>query len=152
MSVKRLYQWLQDRSLATKVIAPTLLVLALGLAFLANHLVRKSRETTIAQSVTQAETLVNHYKTLRAYYTDQIVSRVRKAGGPLKVSFNHKGKDDTIPLPATVIHDLSEEHARSSGLHFKLSSNYPFPHRKDRILDDFAREALAYLERHPEAT
>jgi hypothetical protein len=55
------------------------------------------------------------------------------------------------PLPATLIHDLSNllsEKDTTVGLY----SKYPFPNRKDRQLDEFQQQAWDYLSANPAAT
>jgi methyl-accepting chemotaxis protein len=58
---------------------------------------------------------------------------------------------DGIPLPATLIHDMSELLSKKSGdnVKLKLYSEYPFPNRKDRKLDEFGKQALAAFAGDP---
>jgi methyl-accepting chemotaxis protein len=65
-----------------------------------------------------------------------VVNKVKTASA-MKVNFAHDAAD-TIPLPATMIHELSEALAKSdSGMTLKLYSAYPFPDRASRKLDSF---------------
>ena len=69
----------------------------------------------------------------------------------MKIHYNHKDKENTIPLPATLIHELGEEISKSeNGVNLKLYSKFPFPNRKERKLDSFAKDALSYFEKHPD--
>ena len=47
------------------------------------------------------------FRALRSYYTEHVVNKV-KASGALNILSAHDCGPDTIPLPATMIHDLSE--------------------------------------------
>ena len=79
-------------------------------------------------------------------YTKNVVIPVKKAKA-MKINFDHKANADTIPLPATMVHDLSKLISQSeSGVKLKLYSNYPFPNRASRQLDDFGRGALKYFD------
>ena len=52
----------------------------------------------------------------------------------MKVAVDHAGAD-AIPLPATMIHDLSARLSKSElGVRLRLYSSHPFPSRKDRTL------------------
>lgn len=95
----------------------------------------------------QAIDIVNDLKKLRAYYTENIISEVK--GNPhIEINYDHKEKKGVLPLPATFLHDLTELLAKDN-IEIKLYSNYPFPHRKDRVLSDFQKESLSYLVNNP---
>ena len=139
-------RWLKNRTLATRVVLSTLAVLVPAVILLVAYLVYSTRDNTIGQSVSQARMTIHQFQTLREYYTTHVIKKVREKTS-LRVSEDHKGREDTIPLPATVIHDLSEEFARTAdGAQFKLYSAFPFPGRSQRVLDDFGREALAHFQ------
>ncbi len=57
-------------------------------------------------AVRSATQIVNQFKILRAYYTENVVKKALADGG-LRVTFDHASDPDATPLPATVIHDLS---------------------------------------------
>ncbi|MEM7181704.1 MAG: methyl-accepting chemotaxis protein [Spirochaetota bacterium] len=105
---------------------------------------------TVSIAKNYAEKTIYQYKTLRDYYTQKVVKKALQNG--LDADFTHNEK--TIPLPATMIHDLSEIFAKESSdnIQIKLYSNYPFPNRKKRKLDSFSREAIAYLEKNVDAS
>lgn len=92
---------------------------------------------------------VKQFKTLRAYYTNNVIKKTIANGKPLKPSINHKDLDDGIPLPATFIHDLSEL-LKQEATSISLYSAYPFPNRSERNLDAFQGEAWAYLNDNPD--
>ena len=49
---------------------------------------------------------VSFFKELRAYYTEAVVDKVVSIGG-ITVAQDHENDAGSIPLPATMIHDLS---------------------------------------------
>jgi methyl-accepting chemotaxis protein len=149
---KRVAQFISDASLTTKVVSATLLVLIPTVVLIVLYLNASLRTATINESIKNGKETIAQYKTLRAYYTENVVRKVTKNGN-LRVGYGHHGQDDVIPLPATVIHDLSEEFARSAnGPRLKLYSDYPFPNRVERTLDGFARNAIESLRSNPEQT
>jgi methyl-accepting chemotaxis protein len=68
--------------------------------------------------------------------------------GAIKASHDHRGQAGVIPIPATLMHDLSGLLAASDTT-VTLYSKYPFPGRKDRKLDDFQAEAWDFLVANP---
>jgi methyl-accepting chemotaxis protein len=101
----------------------------------------------VDSAVEQARQTASQFKTVRAYYTKEVVAKATAAG--LKANADHQGKADTIPLPATMILDVSALLQRQ-GTTVKLYSPYPFPNRAGRQLDDFSRAAWDYLSRNPD--
>ncbi|GAA3921627.1 hypothetical protein GCM10022277_16900 [Litoribacillus peritrichatus] len=94
-----------------------------------------------------SEKKVQEYKILRGYYTKNVIKKVI-SNSDLKGSFNHKTEQNSIPLPATLIHDLSSEFEKK-GLSLKLYSAFPFPNRASRRLDSFEQDAWDYLQNNP---
>jgi methyl-accepting chemotaxis protein len=130
---------------------PILVLLGLAIGYLFFDLSRTTQQNTIDAAVASAKDTINQYKILRGYYTSEVVGKAKANG--LKMDFSYRGVADTIPLPATVIHDLSE--VLSGGkdkqsLQLRLYSQHPFPNRKDRELDSFGKEALAYFAANPD--
>ena len=116
-----------------------------GAAFLVPPLIASDATDN---AVEQARATVSELTTLRAYYTREIVAKVKGVGG-LKIGFDHAGKTDTIPLPATMILDLSAL-VKQQGTAFKLYSPYPFPNRAGRQLDPFGTAAWDFLSKNPD--
>ena len=56
-----------------------------------------------------------------------------------------------IPLPATMVHDLSALLSKQDTT-VNLYSSYPFPNRKDRQLDAFQQKAWDYLSNNPQGS
>jgi hypothetical protein len=134
-------------SLAAKIALPSLGVLLAGTLAAMAYLWWHSRSSVIEYSVASAKQTVAQYQTLRQYYAAHVVAKVQ-SGSAMRVSYDHRQKSDTIPLPATMIHDLSEANDQAR---LKLYSRHPFPHREGRQLDAFAEEALNAVQADPTA-
>jgi len=133
-------------SLKMKIFVPIFIGSVISL-FVIGYIVKSVNETNMKeQGIATGINIVSQYKTIRAYYTKNIVVPVKK-NHAMKINFDHATKGDTIPLPATMIHDLSKLVSESSdGMELKLYSNYPFPNRASRQLDQFAKDALAHFD------
>ena len=80
-----------------------------------------------AEAIRASQQTAAQFKTLRAYYTENVVNKVLK-DGHLKTSADHKSDDKAIPVPATLVHDLSALLAHND-TSIALYSKYPFPNR-----------------------
>ncbi|MGL5032752.1 MAG: adenylate/guanylate cyclase domain-containing protein [Microcystaceae cyanobacterium] len=66
---------------------------------------------------------------------------------------NYRDKENNVPNPGSFIMDLSNTlEEDTEGLSVRFYSDYPWPWRKNKgkPLNDFEKEALSYLEQHPE--
>ena len=98
------------------------------------------------EAVKNAVNTVHHYQEVRAYYNENIVKKITQST-QLRVDSEHKNSPDTIPLPATLIHDLSERISKKiNGIEVKLYSDYPFPNRLKRELDNFQRSSIEHFK------
>ncbi len=132
-------------SIKMKVFIPVIVGSIISIIFIAFTVHAINEKNMMEQSVESAAITVDQFKTVRAYYTKNVVIPIKKAQA-MKINFDHVGDPTTIPLPATMIHDLSKLVSEgSSGVKLKLYSDYPFPNRVSRQLDDFGREALAFF-------
>ena len=137
----------KNLSIKMKIFIPVVVGSIFSIFFIA-YTVQSINETNmIEQSIKSGTNTVDQYKKIRAYYTKKVVVPVKK-NHAMKINFDHADKLDTIPLPATMIHDLSKIiSSGDSGMKLKLYSNYPFPNRASRTLDDFGRDALANFDK-----
>jgi methyl-accepting chemotaxis protein len=101
-------------------------------------------------AVRASQQTATQFKTIRAYYTDNVVNKVLKDGA-MKPAFDHKGNDKAIPLPATFIHDLSALLSEKDTT-INLYSRFPFPNRSSRQLDEYQQQAWEFLAKNPTAT
>ncbi|MHA7774980.1 methyl-accepting chemotaxis protein [Roseibium sp. M-1] len=137
-------------SLVWKLVLPIPVLVIIGIAaawwLIPQAVVENARESATRHGVQSA----NQFKTIRGYYTSNVVAKA-KASGALKPSIDHTNVSDAIPLPATMIHDLSKL-LENNSTSIALYSAYPFPNRQTRKLDGFQQEAWDYLRKNPEAT
>ena len=125
--------------------------IALTIAILAGwyYIPKMTTANAVAAATAAAAETVGQFKTIRGYYTKNIIVKV-KANGTVSPAINHKGVPNTVPLPATFVHDVSkllEERETKVSLY----SAYPVPNRKERVLDDFQKSAWTVLNGDPEA-
>ena len=105
-------------------------------------------DITIKEATLEAKNIAQQYSLLRRYYTKNIVGKL-KDNDHISVSSDYKNKKNSIPLPATMIHELSEL-SKSTGLQIKLYSAFPFPERANRVLDTFQQQAWQQLNLKPD--
>ena len=101
------------------------------------------QDTVIDQGVKSARNTARQIKSLRGYYTENIVAEV-KTNGTLGFGIRHDENPDMLPLPATMIHDLSTLFEKT-GTNVELYSKFPYPNRADRELDGFQSRAWDIL-------
>lgn len=141
---------LQTSRLSVRIVIPVVILFAVFATVMVAYVRRSATQQTIDASVVSARSTASEFKTLRAYYTAQVVNKV-KAAGAMKISSSHDGAD-TIPLPATMIHELSAALSKdASATQIRLYSRFPFPNRASRQLDKFGEEALDAFQKDPTA-
>lgn len=138
------------RSLLWQLILPIVAIFVIGLAVLAWIIPNTIQRNAEQEAVVAAERTVAQFKAFRAYYTKNVVAKALGKGG-LKGSFNHKFEPNSIPLPATMIHDLGAL-LKDKGTDLKLYSAFPFPNRGSRQLDEFGRDAWKAVNASPKAS
>ena len=137
----------KNLSIKMKIFIPVIIGSIISIVFIAYTVHKINEENMLEQSIKAGTNTVDQYKKIRAYYTKKVIVPVKKEQA-MKINFDHAEKADTIPLPATMIHDLSKIISGSGdGMQLKLYSNYPFPNRASRTLDDFGRDALANFDK-----
>jgi PAS domain S-box-containing protein len=120
-------------------------LLMLGSWFLLSSLtVDNARDNATAS----ARATVSHFKKIREYYTSHVISKVLRDGN-LEPTVDHKTNPRGVPLPATLVHDLSALMAHED-TSLNLYSTFPFPNRRERQLDEFQTEAWDFLVRNPD--
>jgi len=134
--------------LSTRLFTPLVIIFIIIFALLAFYVPNITKNNAIISAVDSAEATVKQYKTIRGYYTKNIIKKVIPIDN-LKPHYEHKGIANIIPLPATFIHDLSEEFTKKGIMTLKLYSPYPFPNRQQRRLDEFASKAWQALNKNP---
>lgn len=137
--------------LSTRLFTPLIIIFAIVIVALLFYVPSITKQGAINSAITSAESTVRQYKMIRGYYTNNVIKKVL-AGSDLKGHFNHKGDPTKIPLPATFIHDISEQLSQQGIVSLKLYSPFPFPNRQSRNLDSFADEAWKVLKKNPKQT
>jgi hypothetical protein len=137
-------------SLEWRLTAPVPIFVLLAIVLVWIVVSRVIAANATEDAIRMGQQVAAQFKVIRGYYTDNIVNKAVKSGA-LKPSFNHKSDDGAIPLPATMIQDLSALFADKDTT-ISLYSRYPFPNRKDRQLDAFQSEAWDFLSANPTAT
>ena len=138
--------WFRN-SLAWRIVLPIPLAVALAIVAIWIFVPRLITANAIDEAVSDSQQTAAEFKTFRGYYTERVVNKVVK-NGAMHVSFDHASDPKAIPLPATMIHDLSELLSKNDTT-VGLYSKYPFPNRKDRTLDAFQQQAWDYLSANP---
>ena len=95
------------------------------------------KEATVLQAAESYSAAITQF---RDYYSTEVVPRARNAG--VEVTHDFQAKDAAIPLPATFTIELGERLSHEGGRGFRLFSEFPFPLRQGRMLDDFEIAAL----------
>ncbi len=128
-----------SKSILWKIVLPipiAALIAVLLMAFVVPNMIRQNAIDNAVDAATQT---VGQFKTIRGYYTNNVIKKVLANGG-VHPSIDHKKEEDGIPLPATFIHDMSDLLSKKD-TSIKLYSAFPFPNRADRKLDAFEVEA-----------
>ncbi len=123
-------------------------IMLIGLWFLVPYLLQKQSKQ---DAFVESERLVTHIRTFRAYYTKDILNKINLYTD-LYANFDHKTNEKTVPLPATLVHDLGSLFTNNTDTKLQMYSNYPFPNRANRVLDNFQKEALAFVLKNPKST
>src|SRR5579875_2659469 len=96
-----------NHSIVWKMLLPIPLVCGAAIAAAAFLVPPLIAGDATESALAEARQTVNQFRTLRRYYTKNVVAKVT-AGSSLKAGFDHHEKANTIPLPATMIEDLSD--------------------------------------------
>ncbi|NQZ82332.1 MAG: response regulator [Colwellia sp.] len=131
--------------LSTRLFTPLIVIFIFVIIILIVYVPSVTQEHTIKSAISTAENTVKQYKNIRSYYTKNVIKKVLGTSD-VTASYDHEGKNKVIPLPATFIHEISEEFTKQGIISLKLYSPFPFPNRKNRTLDSFANNAWSALK------
>ncbi|AMN45432.1 methyl-accepting chemotaxis sensory transducer [Rhodoplanes sp. Z2-YC6860] len=134
-------------SLAWRIILPVPITLIIVVGAIWATMPRLMESAAVHDAFLSNEQVAAQFKIIRGYYSENVVNKVLQTGA-VKASHDHRGHEGVIPIPATLMHDLSALLA-SRDTSMSLYSRYPFPGRKDRKLDDFQNEAWDFLVANP---
>ncbi len=137
-------------SLAWRLIVPVPIAIIIAVVVIGATVPRLVDSMARTDAVLANQQIAAQFRTIRAYYTENVVNKVVKSGG-FRADVDHKSDDKVIPLPATFLHDLGAA-LKDKDTTVTLFSPFPFPDRKDRKLDDFQEQAWTFLTAHPDET
>lgn len=137
---------MKKQAMLKRFMIPLGTILLIMTAVIVIFLPGKVQNTMLEATKLEAVNTVKQFKTLRGYYTKNVISKAKAFG--MSPHFDHKSDPKKIPLPATMIHEVSQL-IKSLGSSFQLYSKYPFPNRAGRRLDDFQKRAWQYLVNNP---
>ena len=140
---------MKTHGLFWKMALPVLGLFIITILFLIYFIPQQMERNAVNNVVLSAQKTVDQFKLLRGYYTKNVVKKVL-AGKELRPAIDHKDMEGKIPLPATMIHDLSQL-LEKEGLSLKLYSAFPFPNRASRKLNNFQTNAWKSLTADPES-
>ncbi len=135
-------------SLLWQMMIPVFAIFVIGIVIVLALIPAQLERNVMESAIQSSEHTVQQFKTLRKYYANYVVQPV-KSSGDVTVAIDHKQNNKAIPLPATMIHDLSELSA-GEGTTIKLYSDFPFPNRASRQLDPFESDAWNTISRNPD--
>ncbi|NRA21902.1 MAG: HAMP domain-containing protein [Oceanospirillaceae bacterium] len=136
-------------NLFAKLAHPILMISIFGITILSFYIPRLIEKDILTNVVTSSAQTAKQFKGIRGYYTKNIIKKVLQSAD-IRPAIEHNNIIGKIPLPATMIHDLSVQ-LRDSGLSMQLYSPFPFPGRSSRKLDDFQLNAWEVLNKDPDA-
>jgi len=100
----------------------------------------------------QADALDAAIKSIRSFYSQNVVGRVQSAAGPTQVLHNYLDVPGAIPIPATLSLELGNIITGKDGnIRYRFFSDYPFVHHAPHAFDEFERQALALLRQNPQS-
>ncbi|MEA1880250.1 MAG: ATP-binding protein [Campylobacterota bacterium] len=105
----------------------------------------------ISAASKQALLSIDKIKLTRQYYVKRVVNDIKsQKNHSMTFNYEHEGKIGVLPLPATLIHDLSRLFSdKHTGTSYRLYSKYPFKNRLSRTLNDFQQEAIDFTTKNP---
>jgi len=134
--------------LSTRLFTPLVVIFIIIFILLAFYVPNITKENAINSAIESAESTVKQYKTIRGYYTKNIIKKILPIAN-ISPDYVHKDDPNKIPLPATFIHELGEEFNNKGIMSLKLYSPFPFPNRSNRTLDEFGKKAWQALTKDP---
>ncbi len=135
-------------SLLLKMLVPICLVVVAMVIAISVYTPRAVVDTALEEAVVKGMQTADQLKALRAFYSENVVSKAVKDGA--KASASYKSDPSAIPVPTTFILDVAQAFSNEQ-VKVGLVSPFPWPTRAGRVLDDFQREAWDRLSVDPQA-
>jgi len=137
-SLARVRRWIWRPEMVLWLLLASLLMLPVVM-------VSSMAGATVAQMRLQADEISTLASGIRAYYADNVISRLQDAGGQAVYSENYRDIHGGIPIPATLSIELGAlfDNAHTDGrISYEFVSDYPFAKRASQPLDAFERQAI----------
>ncbi|MAG34633.1 MAG: hypothetical protein CL878_00055 [Dehalococcoidia bacterium] len=122
-------------------------IIAVGLVSWVNY--RQQISNTEAQAKNQAASVVAETLAVRAVYTDAVVAKLASDQLPIKPTVSFRDEPGSIPLPATMVHLISDQ-VNSQGL-YRIDLISPWPVNPEKgPKTTWEREAIQALVKDPQ--
>jgi PAS domain S-box-containing protein len=134
--------------LTNPYLGPVAVIAFFGLALALFYYPKLALENQQKQLTQNALSMIENVKDFRSYYTASVVSKLVDHDDVF-INYDHLHNQSVLPLPATLIHDMSTIMPKE-GTTMQMYSNYPFPNRSDRVLSQKQQDALTWLSKNPD--
>src|SRR5262249_13902361 len=101
-----------------KTLLPILLIGGIIVAGAVGKVTQASSEAIHRAALEKASNLASQMSALQGYYTQYVVAPAREKG--VRVSHDDTGKPGTIPLPATMVHEMNATLSQKEGYSIRL--------------------------------
>jgi len=128
----------------TIVVSVLFTLVLLGLMF---YIPAKIQIYSENRAIEQGTDTLKQFSILRSYYTENVINKII-SNDEFIVGHNHKNNKKTIPLPATLIKDLSEQY-QNLGIEIKLYSPYQFRTKRSTPLNKIEYSIWNLLNQDP---
>ncbi len=112
-----------------------------------------SQTTSTANDLkTKAEEISTLANSIRSYYAQNVVARIIKAEGEVKLSERYRDIHGGIPIPATFSIEMGaifDGSILNKRVAYRFISDYPFKTRTPHKLDEFEKSSLAQFRTDP---
>jgi methyl-accepting chemotaxis protein len=137
------------RSIQTKLVLPILFSARAVIGISITCMLYLNHQNMALAGVAAASSVANQMQSLRGFYSETVVPRIKKAG--MQSHFEFLEHEDRLPAPATLVNVLGDKlNADHPGSRMRLFSRHPFAHRADTEANDaFQMDALSALEQDP---
>src|SRR5262245_46735195 len=93
-------------SIAWRVILPVPVTLFIVVGVIWATMPRLMESAAVHDAFLSNQQVAAQFKIIRGYYSENVVNKVLQTGA-VKASHDHRGQEGVIPIPATLMHDLS---------------------------------------------
>lgn|GEM_PF-5248158 len=106
---------------------------------------RMARNLMEEVALTSVSGLADTLEAVRETYADEVVEKV--INHQINVSNDFEGRENTIPLPVNFTIEIGRRMSLGDNdPQIFIYSSFPFQRRRGRVLDDFQKEAMAFIE------